>query len=153
MSGLRHEIPTHLNVEDKAMLGLTVRQFMELMAGLAGTYGLWNQWPQLPLAIRAVLTGLSLLMTLGCTLVRPGGRGMEEWLFVVLEYVCVPKLTVWRPREPELAEWWPAQPRWEELSPQLAWGAAHGDSAHGGPPGGDYRSSLGGAPGRRAQHP
>ena len=123
----QHEIPTHLNVEDKALLGLTVRQFMELMAGLAGTYGLWNQWPQLPLAVRLVLTGLSLLMTLFCSFVRPGGKGMEEWLLIGLEYLATPKRSVWRPREPDMAEWWPRQPRWEELAPTLSWGPADGE--------------------------
>ena len=139
MSRLRHEIPTHLNVQDKPLLGLTMRQFMELMAGLAGTYGLWNQWPQLPIGIRMVLTALSLLMTLVCTLVRPGGRGMEEWLLVGLEYAATPRRTVWRPREPEVAEWWPKHVRWAELTPRLAWGSALPDDQDRVEPGGELR--------------
>ena len=126
MAALRHEIPTHLNVEDKVLLGLTIRQFMELMAGLAGTYSLWNQWPQLPLSCRAALTALSLVMTLVGALCRPGGRAMEEWLLVGLEYLATPRRTVWRPREPELAEWWPRRASWAELTPTLAWGTRGG---------------------------
>ena len=118
---LRHEIPTHLNVEDKPLLGLTIRQFMELMAGLAGTYGLWNQWPHLVLAGRATLTGLSLLITLACSFLRPAGKGVEEWLFSGLEYLATPRRSVWRPREPDPWEWWPRQSRWQELSPSLTW--------------------------------
>ena len=126
---LQHEIPTHLNVEDKAQLGLTVRQFMELMAGLAGTYGLWNQWPDLSIGVRLTLTALSLLMTLACTLFRPGGRGIEEWLLIGLEYLATPRRSVWRPREPEVADWWPRQARWAELTPRLAWSDTARDDA------------------------
>ncbi len=130
MAALRHEIPTHLNVEDKVLLGLTIRQFMELMAGLAGTYSLWNQWPQLPLTVRAALTGLSLAMTLVGSLCRPGGRPMEEWLLVALEYLATPRRSVWRPREPELEDWWPRRGRWAELSPTLAWGTRAAGGNH-----------------------
>jgi hypothetical protein len=35
----RHEIPTHLNVEDKAFAGLTMRQLMTVAIGLAVAYG------------------------------------------------------------------------------------------------------------------
>ena len=127
MARLQHEIPTHLNVEDKVLLGLTVRQFMELMAGLAGTYGLWNQWPQLPTGCRIALTTLSLLLTLISSLVRPAGQGMEEWLLIGLEYLATPRRSVWRPAEPDPADWWPKQPRWEELTPRLAWGGPSGE--------------------------
>ena len=44
----RHEIPTHLDVEDRAFYGLTARQVMWLTVGCAGGYGLWAQWPDLP---------------------------------------------------------------------------------------------------------
>ena len=119
---LIHEIPTHLNVEDKPLLGLTMRQFMELMAGLSGTYGLWNQWPQLPTGARVALTSLSLALTLVCSFVRPAGQGMEKWLLIALEYLLMPRRRVWRPAEPDAAEWWPRHSRWEDLQPRLAWG-------------------------------
>ena len=120
---LTHEIPTHLNVEDKPLLGLTMRQFMELMAGLSGTYGMWNQWPDMAPACRIALTVLSLAMTLVCSFVRPAGLGMEKWLLIGLEYLVTPRRGVWRPTEPDPAEWLPKQSRWEELTPRLAWGA------------------------------
>lgn len=43
----RHEIPTHLNVEDKAVLGLTMRQLMTVAIGLGLglAYGASNQLP------------------------------------------------------------------------------------------------------------
>jgi hypothetical protein len=118
---LTHEIPTHLNVEDKPLLGLTMRHFMELMAGLAGTYSLWNQWPQLPLGGRLTLTALSLAMTLACSFLRPGGLNVEKWALIGLEYALTPRRRLWRPAEPDPAEWWPRPSRWEELTPRLAW--------------------------------
>ncbi len=115
----RHEIPTHLNVEDRAFYGLTIRQVMYLTVGAAGGYELWNQWPSLPLVIRVILAVPPLLLALIFALVRPHGRGLDEWLFVALHYAAVPKLSVWQPRDPE--------PKggeavaWEELAPRIAW--------------------------------
>ena len=41
----RHEIPTHLNVEDRAVYGLSVRQLTYLVVGSSGGYQLWSAWP------------------------------------------------------------------------------------------------------------
>ena len=99
MSQQRHELPTHLNVEDKAFVGLSVRQLMNLIVGLSTAYAIWNDWPSLPLPVRATLAGACLLAALALTLVRPGGRPLEEWAFVALHYLATPKTSVWRPRE------------------------------------------------------
>ena len=121
MAPLRHEIPTHLGVEDKAFYGLSVRQFTYLTVGLAGTYGLWQQWPELPLALRLGLALACLLLALAVALLRPHGRGLEEWLFVLSHYLAVPKVAVWRPREPEPGAESGSAGDWQELSPRLAW--------------------------------
>ena len=55
MSRHRHEIPTHLNVEDKAFYGFSARQVMYVTVGLSGSYALWNQWPGVPLLLRLTL--------------------------------------------------------------------------------------------------
>jgi hypothetical protein len=117
----RHEIPTHLNVEDKAFFGLTVRQVMHLTIGLAGGYAVWNQWPDLPAALRLGLAGVGLAQAVALALFRPGGRGLEEWAFVALHYTALPKASVWRPREPERADWRPGAGGWEAWTPTLAW--------------------------------
>ena len=121
MTQRRHEIPTHLNVEDKAFFGLTVRQVMHLTIGFAGAYAAWSQWPDLPAAIRLGLAGAGLLQSILLALVRPGGRGLEEWIFVALHYVALPKGSVWRPREPERADWRLSSGGWEAWAPKLAW--------------------------------
>ena len=43
MPSMHHEVPTHLNVEDKLLLGLTARQFLYLLVGSSASYALWGQ--------------------------------------------------------------------------------------------------------------
>ena len=94
MDDWRHEIPTHLNVEDKAFYGLTARQVMLLIAGASSGYGLWNQWPDLPMALRIALAVSCLVLAAAIAFVRPYGRGLEEWAFVALHYLTLPKTSV-----------------------------------------------------------
>jgi hypothetical protein len=117
----RHEIPTHLNVEDKAFFGLSVRQVMHLTIGLAGGYAVWVQWPDLHPTVRVGLAVAGVLQAVVLALVRPGGRGLDEWLFVALHYAALPKASAWRPREPEPATWRPGPAGWEEWTPQVTW--------------------------------
>ena len=108
----RHEIPTHLNVEDRAILGLTVRQLTVLTVGLSSGYALWSGWPELATGARAGLALACVLVGAALALVRPRGRGLEEWAFVALHYLATPKASTWRPREPDPAAWRPARAAW-----------------------------------------
>lgn len=94
MTTKRHEIPTHLNVEDKAFYGLSVRQVMYLTVGAASGYGLWNQWEALPVGLRLGVALACFLLAAAVALIRPHGRGLEEWAFVALHYAAVPKVCV-----------------------------------------------------------
>jgi len=93
----RHEIPTHLNVEDKAFAGLTMRQLMTVAIGLALAYGAASE-PPLPIPLRLVIAGVVLAGTAVLTLWRPGDRPLEDWAFVLLRYWSLPRIAVWRPR-------------------------------------------------------
>jgi hypothetical protein len=117
----RHEIPTHLNVEDRAFYGLTIRQVMYLTVGASGGYELWNQWPGLPLVIRALLVAPALLLALVFALVRPHGRSLDEWLFVALHHAAVPKVSVWQPRELKPDSRHLESAGWQDLAPQITW--------------------------------
>jgi hypothetical protein len=102
----RHEIPTHLNVEDKAFAGLTMRQLMTVAIGLALAYGAASE-PPVPFPVRLALAGVVLAGTALLTLWRPGDRPLEDWAFVLLRYWSLPRVAVWHPRgtsqcEPEL---------------------------------------------------
>ncbi len=119
---MRHEIPTHLNVEDTVLLGLTARQLATLMACAALGYRLWTQWPALPVPARAALAGACLLVGLMLALIRPGGRSLEQWGLAGLAYLAAPRRTTWAVTEPTLADWRPAAASgWVELVPSLAW--------------------------------
>jgi hypothetical protein len=58
----RHEVPTHLNIEDKAFAGLTMRRLMVAIIGLALAYSAMSEAP-LPLAVRLAAGAPVLLMT------------------------------------------------------------------------------------------
>jgi len=93
----RHEIPTHLNVEDKAFAGLTMRQLMTVAIGLALAYGAASE-PPVPIPLRLAIAGAVLAATSVLTLWRPGDRPLEDWAFVLLRYWSLPRVAVWRPR-------------------------------------------------------
>ena len=111
----RHEIPTHLNVADKAFGGLTMRQLLSAAIGLALAYGAASDLPLL-LAGRLVVAAVVLVATLLLVLWRPAGRPLEDWVFVLLRYQAMPRVAVWRPREPSAL---PPAPREVVLRPLI----------------------------------
>lgn len=121
MSNKRHEIPTHLNVEDKAFYGLSVRQVMYLSVGVSGAYSLWNGWPDLPVAIRLAIVVGCVLVALILAFMRPYGRGLEEWALIGLRYLALPKAGVWRARELDRRSDRRGGERWEAITLDLAW--------------------------------
>lgn len=101
----RHEIPTHLEVEDKILGTLTVRQLLFLAVGLSLSYGLWGLLHQLavspghhlPIVAQIALAAIPALCTLVLALAEPGGRPLEEWLLAIARYAGQPKVCIWRP--------------------------------------------------------
>lgn len=100
----RQEIPTHLEVEDRILFGLTLRQGVILLLGTTVGYFLFAQSGQLlagaqiPLALRVSLGLIPVLIALALALIQPAGRPLEDWLFAIARYLTVPKRCVWRPR-------------------------------------------------------
>ena len=93
----RHEVPTHLNIDDKAFAGLTMRQLMVAIIGLALAYSAMSEAP-LPLAVRLAAGATVLLMTAAISFWQPAGRSLEDWAFVLLRYISIPRVVVWRVR-------------------------------------------------------
>ncbi len=118
---LRHEIPTHLNVADKAFFGLSVRQFMYLVSGLAGAYAGWMQFPGWPATVRVLLVVVNIIGAVAMALIRPGDRGLDEWAIVFLRSRFIPHIAVWRPRRPTVAAWRLLGSAWKEMTPRLSW--------------------------------
>ena len=121
MTTPRHEVPTHLDVEDKVLFGLTVRQFLYLLVGTSASYALWDQVAVLGDGLRVAGVGVCFGTTLAFALLRPAGRALEEWLVAGLVFVASPRCATWQPVEPAPADWRPAGAGWQELTPSLAW--------------------------------
>ena len=51
-----YELPTHLDVQDTLLFGLTARQLVRLAVGASVAYAIWNQTALLPVVLRAGLT-------------------------------------------------------------------------------------------------
>ena len=126
MAALRHEIPTHLNVEDRAIYGLSVRQLTYLIAGSSGAYAIWSSWPDLPDELRGAAAALAFLLAAAFALVRPGARGLEEWAFAALHHLATPKQAVWRVREPDPDAWRHDAAAWAEVEPRVSWAPEEG---------------------------
>lgn len=95
---IRRTVPTHLNLEDRAYLGLTARQVVCLgLAAVAG-YGLCLQGYPSPGPAR--IAGFAACLAVGAAfaLVRPLDRNLEDWLFIVAHYLLTPRYALWRPR-------------------------------------------------------
>src|SRR5260370_30545690 len=120
MTLTHHEVPTHLDVEDKVLEGMTVRQFLYLLVGSSASYAFWDQTAVAGDGLRMAGAGLCIGTSLAFALVRPAGRALEEWLVAGLVFAASPRRATWQPVEPLATDWRPAGARWEELTPSLA---------------------------------
>jgi hypothetical protein len=70
-----HQVPTHLQAEDKVLLGLTFPQIVACAAVMGLAYGLWQHVSFLPDGvIRIALAALIGVIGLAAVVIRPGGR-------------------------------------------------------------------------------
>ena len=127
MTSTHHEVPTHLDVEDKVAFGLTVRQFLYLLVGSSASYALWDQAAALGDGLRLASVAACAATTLAFALVRPAGRALEEWLVAGLVFAASPRQATWQPVEPVPADWRPMGGSWQELTPALAWADDEGE--------------------------
>jgi hypothetical protein len=117
-----YEVPTHLQVEDSLIAGLTPKQLLRLFAGGSLAYGIWDQAAMLPPSVRLVLALIVAALAIVLTLVQPGGRPLDQWLFAALCYALMPRRWSWR-RSPGVHGW---QLRtddsdWADLAPEVGW--------------------------------
>src|SRR5690349_10028421 len=87
----RHQVPTHLDVEDRPFLGLTVRQALVLAVGGVWAYAVWTQTASLPVALRLPLAAACFLPA------AAGVLGWGAWALAALRYALTPRVAVWRP--------------------------------------------------------
>jgi hypothetical protein len=121
-----YELPTHLEVEDQLIAGLTARQLLRLVIGASLAYGVWDQVPWLPQQARLALAGGLAVTGAVFALLQPRGRPLDAWLLAAALFVVLPRQLVWRPgaaqqRKPRLdqAGWAELElhPEWVETEP------------------------------------
>jgi hypothetical protein len=89
----RHEIPTHLDVEDKLFAGLSARQLLILILGIGLGYSVWQRGHHLlPLPLAAILAALPVLASFALATLRPDDRPLEQWLLAFLRYHGLPRV-------------------------------------------------------------
>jgi len=116
-----HELPTHIQVEDVLVAGLTVRQLVRLLIGVSLAYGLWDQAPSVPVPIRAGLAVVLAAAGVALALCQPGGRPLDQWVLAALLFAVLPRRLAWRPGEHVIGQSSPSHSSWAELAPRPEW--------------------------------
>ncbi len=119
-----YELPTHLQVEDQLIAGLTVRQLLRLVIGASLGYGVWDQVRWVPEEIRLALAVVLAVIGVLFALIRPVGRPLDQWLMAGLLFIVLPHRLAWRPgatlpRHPSRE-----QSGWAELELRPEWPGA-----------------------------
>ncbi len=116
-----YELPTHLQVEDQLVAGLTARQVLRLMIGASLAYGVWDQAGWLAQELR--LAGAIALAVIGVlfAVLQPGGRPLDQWLLAGVLFVVLPRRLVWRPGAVLLRQPPREEPGWAELELHPEW--------------------------------
>lgn len=131
MIGQRHRVPTHLNVEDKAILGLTLREVACLGLGALFGFAAYGQLTAAPLPLRLLVGLLCLAAGMGLAFARPLGRGLEEWAFVLLHFAATPRHALWSPCPPDPAGWAGRDGDWAVAAVRITGGRGAAGSADG----------------------
>jgi hypothetical protein len=97
-----YKVPTHMNLPDKVVFGLTARQLLLLLVGCSLGYNLWLHLGELEaLALPGQLVRLALaLVPAVCAatlaLISVADRPLEVWFLVLVRYWQRPRIYVWR---------------------------------------------------------
>ena len=86
-----HEVPTHLQAEDKVLLGLTFPQIVAAAAVVGLAYGIWQQATFLVGYGRIAAAVVFAVMGLAGIVVRPGGRALPVVVIDLLRFALSPK--------------------------------------------------------------
>ena len=87
-----HEVPTHLQAEDKVLLGLTFPQIVAGAAVVGLAYGLWRHAAFLPEGQWRLAAAITFaLLGLAAVAVRPGGRALPVLVLDLLRFALSPK--------------------------------------------------------------
>ena len=89
-----HDVPTHLEVTDKLVFGMTAGQTLFAAASVFVGYSLYRRLVLLGMGpfLGLPIAGLCALLLMSLALVRPEGRSLDQWCFVLLRYLIQPKV-------------------------------------------------------------
>ncbi len=116
-----YELPTHLQVEDQLIAGLTARQLIRLMVGASLAYGAWDQATWLAQDVRAVVALLLAAVGAVFALIEPSHRPLDQWLLAGLLFILLPRRLAWQPGVAPLRTRSHQQAAWAELELDPAW--------------------------------
>ena len=116
-----YELPTHLQVEDVLIAGLSARQLVRLMIGASLAYGVWDQAGWLAQDVRLAVAVILAVIGVLVALLQPGGRPLDQWLLAGVLFVVLPRRLVWRPGAVLLRQPPREQPGWAELELRPEW--------------------------------
>jgi hypothetical protein len=119
-----YELPTHLEVEDVLVAGLTARQLLRLAVAATLAYAAWDQTAWLPIVARTLLAALCVVGGLLLALLQPGRRPLEAWLFAGLSYALASRRLTWQRAETSGEVVAEQSAGWAEFAPAPAWIAA-----------------------------
>ena len=87
-----HDVPTHLQAEDRVLLGLTFPQIVAGMAVLGLAYGVWQRAAFLPEGHWRIAAAVTFaILGLAAIVVRPGGRALPAVVLDLLRFALTPK--------------------------------------------------------------
>ena len=97
-----HKVPTHMNLPDKVVFGLTARQLLLLLIGCSLGYNLWlhlGALEALALPGQVLRIGMALIpaaIAAFLALISVADRPLEVWFLVLVRYWQRPRVYLWR---------------------------------------------------------
>jgi hypothetical protein len=97
-----YKVPTHMNLPDKVVFGLTARQLLLLLVGCSLGYNLWLHLGALDALalpgqmLRIVLALVPAVCAATLALISVADRPLEVWFLVLVRYWQRPRIYVWR---------------------------------------------------------
>ena len=74
-----HEVPTHVQAEDKVLLWFTFPQIVAVVAVCAVSYGVYRYFPFGPAEFRLGVAVLFGILGIAAVVGKVGGRGLRWW--------------------------------------------------------------------------
>lgn len=100
----KEEFPTFLNEQPTVVFGRTARELLVFVAGVLLGYVVWSSMADLVpgpawMVFTGIMTAVPIVISVIVALFPVAQRPLEEWFLVLLFYVAVPKVYLYKPIE------------------------------------------------------